>query len=97
MIRLHRGSHAARLLAAYGEATLGLLDEEAAWKANIPPRSNWWSRCSELRASGLIEPTVLLAGNLYKKESSMGENAQVCNITDAGRKTLNEIENKEPV
>lgn len=45
-----------RLLNAFISHPDGLTDEEAAVAAQLPPRSCWWKRCSELREQGLIAP-----------------------------------------
>lgn len=50
-----------RLLEAFAldwySGRLGMTDEQAAAKAGLSPRSEYATRCSELRRSGVLEPT----------------------------------------
>lgn len=60
-------------------------DEQAASVADMPPRSCWWHRCSDLRQRGFIDYTIdeatqqplLITG-------SLGRQVHVCEITGAG-------------
>lgn len=57
-VRMRRRSQQFKLLREFCLASdSGLTDEEAADAAQVPVRSCYWKRCSELRQMGLIEPT----------------------------------------
>ena len=72
------------LLVCYTQAgEQGLTDEEAGIRSGLKDRgANYWRRCSDLRAMGLIQPTG------EKRISTMGELRMVCRITAAGRAVL---------
>lgn len=76
-VQPRRQSQQERLLIAYLTNPDGLTDEEAADWADLPPRSCWWKRCSELREHGLIIPTGQV------RIGSMGSERMVCRPTPA--------------
>ena len=69
------------LLVCYAQAGYGgLTDEEAGIRSGLKATgANYWRRCTDLRAMGLIEPTG------KKRLSTMGEFRMVCRITESGR------------
>lgn len=78
--RPRRASQAMRILEAY--ATHGaLIDESAVIHAGV---TGGWKRCSDLRRLGYIAPTGA------ELPTSMGAAAQVCAITQEGRRALEE-------
>lgn len=86
-------SQRGRLLLAYlvaGEA--GLTDEEARVSAGIAERSNWWKRCGELRAAGLIEVMQDQFENAVTRVGSSGTSRIVCMITPEGRAVASNFE-----
>ena len=81
--QLRAGTAKARLLDVYARSEHwndGLCDEDAATDAQLPIRSCWWKRCSELRADGYIEPTGRYT------TSQAGEQVMLCRITHKGIK-----------
>jgi hypothetical protein len=83
-LTVRAGSQRHRLLHAYATAVWGLTDEEAGNATGLTdmPRCCYWKRCSELRQAGYIQP----AGRT--RASTAGEQQQVCEITEAGRRAL---------
>lgn len=77
---IHRGSDRYRLLAAYAE--LGPSTDEQVGIHEGIRRVADTRRASELRRSGLIEPTGA------KRPTATGAKAMVCRITPAGREAL---------
>jgi len=75
-----RGSQAWALLNEYANARIGLTDEEAGIRSGLAvnPRCCYWKRCSELRASGLIEDSNT------RRQGSTGSTMMVCTITAKG-------------
>jgi hypothetical protein len=86
-------SQRGQLLLAYltaGEA--GLTDEEARVSAGIAERSNWWKRCGELRAAGLIAVVQDQFENTLTRVGSSGTSRIVCEITLEGRAVASNFE-----
>lgn len=86
-------SQRGQLLLAYlaaGEA--GLTDEEARVSAGIAERSNWWKRCGELRAAGLITVVQDQFENTLTRVGSSGTSRIVCEITLEGRAVASNFE-----
>lgn len=77
------------LLVHYAKAgERGLTDEEAGIESGLhEKRANYWRRCSDLRALGLIQPT-----GGYRL-SRFNERRMVCVITPEGLKALEGVEN----
>lgn len=77
---MRAGSQKHILLQAYADLTAGLTDEEAGHNSGLArkPKCCYWKRCSELRQAGLIAVTG------ETRASSVGEQQQVCAITEAG-------------
>lgn len=75
-----RTSQAMQILAAYA-AHGALIDEAAVAHAGV---TGGWKRCSDLRRLGYIAPTGA------ELPTSMGAAAQVCAITQEGRRALEE-------
>lgn len=84
-IKIRKGTQTAKLLKAYYDAAMPLIDEEAAMNARVPIRSCWWKRCSELRQAGLIkvEPGT--------KKSSLGKDCGLSVITFDGIMAAREL------
>ena len=74
------GSHRAILLAIYADSTLGLTDEEAAARASAKGHEirGYWTRCSDLRTSGLIQDTGT------RRALTSGSQGIVCCVTQSG-------------
>jgi|OpeIllAssembly_1097287.scaffolds.fasta_scaffold40628_5 hypothetical protein len=86
-------SQRGRLLLAYLEAgEAGLTDEEARISAGIAERSNWWKRCGELRAAGLIQVMQDEFENAVTRVGSSGTSRIVCTITLEGRAVASNFE-----
>lgn len=83
-VKVRAGSHRARLLSVYREG-LPLSDAEAASLADMPERSCWWKRCSELRQGGYIEPHGL---TIDPETEAL---VMTCRITDKGREVLDDL------
>ena len=83
-VQVRAGSQKSILLFYYAKAgEAGLTDEEAGIESGLHARrANYWRRCSDLRALGLIQPT----GGW--RLSTMGERRMVCVITEEGRLAL---------
>lgn len=83
-VAMRSGSQKYILLQAYANATEGLTDEEAGTNSGLAskPKCCYWKRCSELRQAGYISTTG------ETRASSVGEQQQVCVITEEGRKLL---------
>lgn len=83
-VQTRAGSQKWTLLVFYTQAgEQGLTDEEAGIRSGLKDKgANYWRRCSDLRALGLIEPTG------EKRISTMRELRMVCRITAAGRAVL---------
>lgn len=83
-VAVRAGSQKHKLLIAYGNLTAGLTDEEAGINSGLAqmPKCCYWKRCSELRQAGFIAPIGIT------RASSVGEQQQVCAITEAGLKML---------
>ena len=79
-VAMRAGSQKDVLLRAYANLTAGLTDEEAGTNSGLArnPKCGYWKRCSELRQAGFITPTG------ETRTSSVGEQQQVCAITEAG-------------
>jgi hypothetical protein len=79
-VAMRAGSQKHILLQAYADLTAGLTDEEAGHNSGLArkPKCCYWKRCSELRQAGLIAVTG------ETRASSVGEQQQVCAITEAG-------------
>jgi hypothetical protein len=54
-VKYRAGSQKAKLLAAFAAIRTGLTSEEAFDIAQLHPRAEFWARCTELEADGLIE------------------------------------------
>lgn len=85
------GTHKYMLLVCYTKAgEAGLTDEEAGIESGLKAKgANYWRRCSDLRALGLIRPT----GGW--RLSTMRERRMVCVITDEGRKVLEGVQDEK--
>lgn len=85
-VAMRSGSQKHKLLMEYLDFSLGLTDEEAGTYSGLAgmPKCCYWKRCSELRQAGFIAVTG------ETRLSSVGEQQQVCVITEAGRKALRE-------
>jgi hypothetical protein len=83
-VAMRAGSQKHLLLQAYADLTAGLTDEEAGMNSGLArkPKCCYWKRCSELRQAGFIAPIGLT------RASSVGEQQQVCAITEDGLKML---------
>lgn len=80
--KVRAGTQRHTLLEAYAQHG-GLTDEEAGDVTGLRrPGVCYWKRCSELRASGHIEPTG------KTRLSSVGEAQMVCRLTELGRMAL---------
>lgn len=85
------GSQKHRLLTVFAgpfaDRHNGLTDYEAAGYAGLlSSRSlGYWKRCSDLRREGLIVPT-----GETRRSPDTGELVRVCEITDLGRRVLEE-------
>ena len=79
-----RGSQMARLLACYGQAVLGLTDDQAGQKVaeNSGVIPGYWKRCADLRRLGYIIDTGAT------RDSNQGCAAMVCAITTKGQEAL---------
>ena len=79
-----RGSQMARLLACYGQAVLGLTDDQAGQKvaeiSSIIP--GYWKRCADLRRLGYIIDTGAT------RPTNSGSLGMVCAITAKGQEAL---------
>ena len=79
-----RGSQMARLLACYGQAVLGLTDDQAGQKvaeiSSIIP--GYWKRCADLRRLGYIVDTGTT------RPTNSGSLGMVCAITAKGQEAL---------
>lgn len=86
-VQPRRGSQQALLLQAYGNARLGLTDEEAGDRTGLSQNRKccYWKRCSELRHAGLIVDTNV------RRDSSAGSPQMVCVITQKGLEALEMI------
>lgn len=85
-IAMRAGSQRHTILKAYQNALDGLTDEQAGIQSGLAakPKCCYWKRCSELRQAGYITVTGLT------RASSVGEQQQVCVITQKGRDALQE-------
>lgn len=83
------GSQKSLLLVHYAKAGAeGLTDEEAGIASGLKGKgANYWRRCSDLRAQGLIQPT----GGW--RLSTMGERRMVCVITEEGQRLADSLAN----
>lgn len=83
-VAMRAGSQKHILLQAYANAITGLTDEEAGMNSGLAmrPKCCYWKRCSELRQAGFITVTG------ETRASSVGEQQQVCAITEAGLEML---------
>lgn len=77
-VQVRSGSHRERLLKVYAAAGVPLTDAAAARLAEMPDRSCWWKRCSELREGGYIE----VVGQMLDPET--GALASTCLVTAYG-------------
>lgn len=76
---LRKGSHRTLLLLAFAEAgDRGATDERAAFVAGLSPRSEYATRCSELKRAGLVVDTT------ETRPGSSGAARVVRRITPAG-------------
>ena len=86
-VAMRAGSQKELLLKEYkANQIFGLIDEEAGNASGLAYKNKccYWKRCSELRQAGLIYPIGVT------RASSVGEQQQVCSITEAGLKALGE-------
>jgi hypothetical protein len=86
-VALRAGSQRAIILEAYADGT-ALIDEQAAARAEVHPRSCWWKRCSELRQGGYTAWAVDEFGANIHIVSTMGEKCRASVITPKGRRWL---------
>lgn len=78
---LRKGSHRSLLLLAFAQAgDRGATDERAAFVAGLSPRSEYATRCSELKRAGLVVDTT------ETRPGTSGAQRVVRRITDAGRR-----------
>jgi hypothetical protein len=79
-----RGSQMARLLTHYGQAVLGLTDDQAGQRVaeNTGVIPGYWKRCADLRRLGYIIDTGTV------RETNSGSLGMVCAITAKGQEAL---------
>lgn len=85
LVKARSGTARIRLLEAFrngADVEYGLTDEEAALLAGISLTSEYATRCSELRAMGVIEFT----GNVRRSRSGMDRATSI--LTDLGQSVL---------
>ena len=87
-VQTRAGTHKYMLLVCYAKALdAGLTDEEAGIESGLhEKRADYWRRCTDLRALGLIRPT----GGW--RLSRFHERRMVCVITEEGQKVLEGVQ-----
>lgn len=89
-VRYRAGSQKAVLLAVFADAAGPITDAEAAVACGLAakPGCCWWHRCSDLRTDGLIVQTGTGISPVT------GEQAMLSEITDAGRRTVEQLRSR---
>lgn len=82
------------VLSTYSNWPLGLTDEEAGMRTVVgglsmfEQRACYWKRCSELRKLGFVRATG------ETRTSALGQEQQVCTITDEGARYVEELKRR---
>jgi hypothetical protein len=89
---LNPGTLKFRLLSAFWDTgDDGLTAEEAQIRANLAPRSNYWTRVSELLDVGYLEVVEDAAGDPVVRNGESGAKRRVYRITPLGSQSITEL------